>query len=300
MEIRRVIPYTAGLLFLAFALGSLSRSQAGGSLLFQSYWLLYLVYVGPLIVLGLMAALLFYIIRHWRDLSEGIGSRRATGRRKTRSWKSRIIFVGMWAIAFAVLAFRRQGTAVNKTLDDFREQIVGRNASLPDPLQIGGDLAPVSNFIQLEWFTGLFVVLLLVCGFVLVQSFRVSLRETANMGTLFPGSRIVGLQAVEHAMKLVDNTALDPRSRIIACYEQLISSVPRLGASISPDLTARQLEDSIRSTFALNGTAIHDLTGVFEEARYSVHDLTENDASNALTYLKSISAELHDQIETEL
>src|SRR5216684_8005706 len=61
LKVPRILPYLIGLIVLAFALGSLPRGTAGGSLLFRSYWLLYLVYLGPVVVLGAMAAAIIII-----------------------------------------------------------------------------------------------------------------------------------------------------------------------------------------------------------------------------------------------
>ena len=303
MEIRRVLPYIIGLVFLAFALGSLPRSQAGGSLLFQSYWLLYLIYLAPIAILGIMAALVVLITLNWRELSQGIGhglARRRRTKSKPRSRTELIVYIIFWALALAILVNRQANGGGGKGADSIQRDIVGASTGVPNTIRIGSGIDVFSNFIQTGWFNIVFLALIVVCGFVLIQSVRVSFKESSTLQTLYPGHQAEGLQALEDAMKIVHDRALDPRSRIITCYEQLISAASRLGAPISSDQTARELEQKIRSMFTIKGDALHVLTGLFEIARYSMHEITENDASNAMQYLLSIYDELNAQIDNQL
>ncbi|TMI54594.1 hypothetical protein E6H15_05740 [Candidatus Bathyarchaeota archaeon] len=107
---RRLLPYIVGLLVLAFALGSLPRSQPGGSLLFRSYWLLYLIYLGPVAVLGIMIALVVIVALNWRDFSSAVGFQMARQRklRKRGSRWSILISGVFWALAIGVLMFKKR------------------------------------------------------------------------------------------------------------------------------------------------------------------------------------------------
>jgi hypothetical protein len=112
------------------------------------------------------------------------------------------------------------------------------------------------------------------------------------------GNQEEGLQAVREAIMLVEDPSSDPRTRIIACYQHLLATVSRLGANVSSDLTARELDGAVRSTFALKGPATTDLTQLFEEARYSLHEIRDNDADRAHEYLESVAEELKIQLPT--
>ena len=107
------------------------------------------------------------------------------------------------------------------------------------------------------------------------------------------------MQAVHEAIKLVEDPVSDPRSRIIACYQHLIATVSRLGAPMSSDMTARELDKAVRSTFGLKGPATTELTQIFEEARYSLHEMGDSDADRAHEYLESVAEELKIQLRTE-
>ncbi len=303
MKVPRILPYVVGLIVLAFALGSLTHGTPGGSLLFRSYWLLYLVYLAPLVILGAMVAVIILIGLNYRDLGAAIGYGIAR-RRKVRKRGSRYsTFVAMffWALAIGVL-IQTKGSifnpihAANSTIV---KNIVGDNTTPPNLFQVGGILPALSSLVQNEWFSFAFLGLLVVAGVILVESFRVSLKETRDFRIQeLQTNQEQGLQAVHEAIKLVEDPASDPRSRIIACYQHLVSTVSGLGAPVSPNLTARELDRAVRSTFALKGPATTDLTQLFEEARYSLHEITDSDADKAHGYLDSVAEELNIQLQT--
>ncbi len=304
MKVPRILPYMVGLIVLAFALGSLPRGTPGGSLLFRSYWLLYLVYLGPLVILGAMVALIVLIGLNYRDLGGAIGYGLAR-RRKMRKRGSRYsTFVAMffWALAIGVL-IQTKGSifnpiqAANSTI---AKNIVGENTTPPNLFQAGGILPALSSLVQNEWFSFAFLGLLVVGGVILVEGLRVSLKETRDLRIQeVQAKQEQGLQAVHEAIKLVEDPALDPRNRIIACYQYLVAAVSRLGVPVSSDLTARELNRAMRSTFALKGQATTELTQLFEEARYSLHQISDSDADRAHKYLESVADELEIQLSTE-
>ena len=301
MKAPRILPYLVGLIVLAFALGSLTHGTPGGSLLFRAYWLLYLVYLGPVVILSILVALIVLIGLNYRDLAAGIGFGMAQ-RRKMRKRGSRYsTFVAMffWALAIGVL-LETKGSIFNPTqaTNSTLTKILGENATAPSPLQTGGFLPALSNLVQNSWFSLAFLGLLVVGGVVVIQSVRVALKETHDVTIQeLQGNQEQGLQAVHEAIKLVEDPASDARSRIIACYQHLIATVSRLGAPVSSDLTARELDRAVRSTFALKGPATTDLTQLFEEARYSLHEIGDSDVDKAHEYLDNVAEELKIQLE---
>jgi hypothetical protein len=300
----RILPYVVGLIVLAFALGSLPRGTPGGSLLFRSYWLLYLVYLGPFVILGAMIVLIVLIGLNYRDIGAAFGYGMARRRRVRKRGSRYSTFVAMffWALAIGVL-IQTKGSifnpihAANSTL---AKNIVGENTTPPDLFKTGGLLPVLSSLVQNAWFSFAFLGLLIVGGVILIEGLRVSLKETHDLTIQeLQAKQEQGLQAVHEAIKLVDDLASDPRSRIIECYQYLVATVSRLGAPVSSDLTARELDRAIRATFAINGPATTDLTQLFELARYSLHEITDNDADNAHKYLESVAEELEIHLKTE-
>ena len=301
MKAPRILPYLVGLIVLAFALGSLTHGTPGGSLLFRAYWLLYLVYLGPVVILSILVALIVLIGLNYRDLAAGIGFGIAQQRkmRKRGSRYSTFVAMFIWALAIGVL-LETKGSIFNPTqaTNSTLTKILGENATAPSPLQTSGFLPALSNLVQNSWFSLAFLGLLVVGGVVVIQSVRVALKETHDVTIQeLQGNQEQGLQAVHEAIKLVEDPASDARSRIIACYQHLIATVSRLGAPVSSDLTARELDRAVRSTFALKGPATTDLTQLFEEARYSLHEIGDSDVDKAHEYLDNVAEELKTQLE---
>jgi Domain of unknown function (DUF4129) len=300
LGIRRFLPYLAGLLILAFALGSLPRSTPGGSIFFNSYWLLYIIYLAPFAVLGTMVGLIILIALNWRELGTRIGlglvGRRTVGRKK-RNRSYILVQAAFWAIAIAILVQRQVSASGSSLSGAVTGQIQNDPTGRSNPFLGGGVLPAVSNLVQSIWFAAAFLALLVVGGLVLVQSARVAARGSQSMYPELEEKQLEGLKTVYQAMKLVDDTASDPRSRIISCYQHMLGTVSRIGVPVSSDQTARELEKAIRSTFLLKGPATSDLTRLFEEARYSLHEIVDDDAMKAHQDLESIAAELKVQMK---
>lgn len=304
MKVPRILPYIVGLVVLAFALGSLPRGMPEGSLLFRSYWLLYFVYLGPVVILGAMVAVIILIGLNYRDIGAAIGFKMAQKRRTRKRASRYTIFIQMffWALALGVL-IEYKGSILNPTNgvnSTIVSNIVGQDATVPGLSQIGGTLPVLSGLVQNTWFSLAFLGLLIVGGVILVEGYRVSLKEIHDLRIQdLQSNREQGLLAVQEAIRLVHEVASDPRDRIIACYRYLIATVSGLGAPVTSDLTARELEAAVQSTFALKGASITDLTQLFEEARYSLHEITEGDVDKARGDLESVAEELKTHLQTE-
>ena len=301
MESRRLLPYIVGLLGLALALGSLSRGAPGGSLLFQSTWLLYLLYLGPVLVLGVLVATIIIIGMNWRDIGTGIGQGIAQKKRirKRRSRYTLMVSLFVWLTALEILT-RIPGSIFNPVTNSTISKIVGESTAPPNPFITSGVVPAVSSLIHSSWFYIAFLGLLVVSGLVLVQTIRVAITEgNESESEELALRRAEGLETVNRALDMLDDDIGNPRSRIIRCYQSMITTVGRIGAPVTSDMTARELEVAIRSTFYLDGPAVHDLTQLFEEARYSLHEITDADAAEARSCLGSISEELQVKIDVK-
>lgn len=266
--------------------------------------MLYLVYLGPVVVLAAMVAVVIMIGLNYRDIGAAIGFGMAQRRsaRKPRSRYTLFIQLFFWAVAIGVLieykgSIFNQTNGVNSTIVS---NVVGQDTNTPSLSSIGGILPVLSSLVQSTWFSLAFLGLLVVGGVILVEGYRVSLKETRNLRIQdLQSNREQGLLAVQEAIKFVQDLSSDPRDRIIACYRYLLATVSRLGAPVTSDQTARELEAAVRSTFALKGASISDLTQLFEEARYSLHEITEGDVEKARGDLESVAEELKTCLQTE-
>ena len=273
----------------------------------NSYWLLYIVYSIPLIALGAMVAMVIFLAYNWKFLSDALGFGFAAKRRskKKSSTVQMVVWMGFWFLAIGVLFWKCGGIFCNagnstQTLTQSVTNQVTPSGPLPNiPLLVGANLG-LGSIIGSEWFAVAFLGLLVVSSVILVRSVMVSMGETRNANLEVARVREEGGVAVREALRVLeDEEAADPRTRIMACYLRMIRAAADLGAPIGSDQTARELEAGIRGMFMLKGTSIKELTQLFEEARYSLHSITEEDADEAHRCLVEIGQELETAISVQ-
>jgi hypothetical protein len=292
----RIISFVVALLLLAWAVASLARSVPGGGLLVDSYWLLYAIDLIPLIGLGIMVLLIILIVFYFKDFSAGLGFGIARKRkqRKKHSALRFLIVVYSWAFAVMFLVLRCNGIVCNRTSGSLtkglQQNILAGNSPSPALTSFQGTVAGFTGFVRLSWFMPAFLGLIIVSSLVVARSMMVGLQESRRevMEQLM-AMRKRGLDAVQDAINIVSNTEVsDPRARIIICYQCLVTAAADLGAPLTPDETARELERKLSRIFLLTGSAIRELTDLFEEARYSLHAITEDNSEDARQFLLEI------------
>jgi hypothetical protein len=297
LSVRRFLPFVAAILLLSLALASLSRSQPSGNILVGSYWIIYLLDTLPILGLGALVLLTIIVAFFLRDLSNALGTGFARKLRKGKNIKhSRLrtlIVIASWVIAVLVLFFRCggipcQGTGTN--LGGVDKIVSGGSPNIP----LQGSIENLTNFVPWAWLYPVFLALLVVCSIAVGRSVIVGLRESRLRAELeIQSARKDTLEAVQDAIRIVANPDTpDPRMRIINCYQRLLITGSRLGADLTPHQTARELENTMRRTFYLEGPGISGLTALFEEARYSIHPIIDKDASTAREYLTNIMEEI--------
>jgi len=84
----------------------------------------------------------------------------------------------------------------------------------------------------------------------------------------------------------------DFRTAVLECYRTMCSILAIRGVSRQDVLTPREIEFQALSELGLSRTSIEDLTSLFEEARYSDHQIGRNDRDRAVECLTAIRNEL--------
>jgi Domain of unknown function (DUF4129) len=264
----------------------------------NSYWLLYVLYLTPLIALGAMVVIIVLLAYNWRLFSDALGFGMAK-KRKQRKKQSKtvqiIVWMAAWLVAVEVLLQRCGGISCKPS----------QNANLASPIEhlVAGGPGPVlpyseavsqlGSIVQTSWFSMAFLGLLAVGSVILIRAVKVSWEESREKIILIQRPREEGITAVEDAIHILESKeATDPRTRIINCYQRMVKSAQHLGAPVTSDRTARELETAIRKMLMLRGPALSELTELFEEARYSLHRITQKDGEKAHQYLLSIAEEM--------
>ena len=242
-----------------------------------------------------MILLIVLLIYHTGALSEALGHGIA-GKRKMRKKRAGILqyllAVTMWAIAGLMLAGRAGGTTqlIAKTTLDTSERSV--QATAPSAVK---NVVAVASLLQTSWFYAAFYGLLVVCTVIVARSIIFSWRETkSDLRIQREAARTEAVASVEDGFRILRiQDGSDPRLRIINCYQRMVLAAQRQGANITSDQTARELEAAIHDLLGIQGTSMRSLTNLFEEARYSLHPITENDAEHAQQYLLGIAEEMN-------
>lgn len=300
MKPTRLIPYLAALVLLAWILGSLARSGTnGGSLLSNSTWLVYAIDLMPLAALGLIVAVGIYLAMNWRLMSDtlgfGMANRRKVLRRKNRTAQL-IVWISAWVLALGVLMLKcgglicRSTSSVSNTSSTVQNAISSGGSTLQLPLL--GPLLAISSLIDTNLFIYTFFALVAVSSVIMVRAFAVSMKQGDFSERETLARTQEGQEAVQDAIRMLDDETQDPRTKILACYQRMIRAAQDLGAPVGPDRTARELESGIRNMFLLKGDGIATLTALFEEARYSLHEVNEKDSEQARDCLVQIQEEL--------
>ncbi len=91
----------------------------------------------------------------------------------------------------------------------------------------------------------------------------------------------------------------DTRATVIRCYTDMCKVMAKHGVLEEEHLTPREFEELARDNLPVPDDMIHELVMVFEEARYSDHQLTPEDSNRALTALEEVKAKLLEAMPRE-
>lgn len=79
---------------------------------------------------------------------------------------------------------------------------------------------------------------------------------------------------------------------ILQCYKLMCKVLSSAGIDVEPTETAREFAEGISTRLELGKDAVRGLTFLFEEARYSDHEISEEKRIMALNHLKSLEQNL--------
>lgn len=79
---------------------------------------------------------------------------------------------------------------------------------------------------------------------------------------------------------------------ILECYVKMCKILARAGMELNPAETAREFAENISTKLQVGEKAVSGLTFLFEEARYSNHEISEEKRTMALHYLTSLQQAL--------
>jgi len=96
--------------------------------------------------------------------------------------------------------------------------------------------------------------------------------------------------------QLADLGSGTPRNAVVACWLTLEEAVAGTGFYRDPALTSAEFTQQVLAAYALDDHAIQRLCDLYREARFSVHQMTEEHRDAAAGAVGTLKAELADRV----
>jgi hypothetical protein len=128
-----------------------------------------------------------------------------------------------------------------------------------------------------------------VLAFIMFQAVRETTSEYEEMIQDSPEEevRVSALTAVQEAIRRIEAEE-DFRMAVITCYRRLCEILEEHGFPIGEYQTAREYESTVSGVLDVPTESLSTLTGLFEEARYSSHEIGKEERNCALNSLSEI------------
>jgi len=207
-----------------------------------------------------------------RDI-EGVGAALSSAGRTTAVL---MLLVGLFALVALPLASRSESTGPAPTVD--RGAAAGR---------ADDQGTPPADSVELGW-----LLLPLGVSLALLLPVAVVVRRRSFARARSEGIEPEPLGEVVRAGISELESVRDPREAVLRAYARMEEALAELEIVRAPDETASELLSRTARRLSASGEDAGWLTGRFEEARFSTHEITERDRQRALGSLRSIEQDL--------
>ncbi|MBI4394299.1 MAG: DUF4129 domain-containing protein [Euryarchaeota archaeon] len=75
---------------------------------------------------------------------------------------------------------------------------------------------------------------------------------------------------------------------ILAAYRALVEYLRKYGYAVTPDLTAQEFSVAVKAAFPVDETRLDEFIGLFEEARYSAHEIGPAERQRAISAFRAV------------
>jgi hypothetical protein len=246
--------------------------------------------LAPILILTLMTWYLLILIVHRSEIMTALAAifklRRKTKPDETNVWLTIAVYatlivlgiVALWTGLPQRILGRLQGMAIL-----FGTENSSRPSSQSNPI---AGILPVTPFL----YYGLVVsAAILALSFVILLgglSLALKTREV-NPNDSELEMKMNAAEVVRQAITGL-RTAKAYHETILQCYKLMCKVLSGAGIDVEPAETAREFAESISTRLELGKDAVRGLTFLFEEARYSDHEISEEKRIMALNHLKSL------------
>lgn len=137
----------------------------------------------------------------------------------------------------------------------------------------------------------LFVPLIITIAVVVGIGIYVLVRRDSEEEYSRIGDRSGLATAVERQIGEIEQ-GKDPRKAVIEVYREMRTRLVNAGARDRTTFTAREFGNGAVASLSLSPGTVNQLTYLYEEAKFSLHPITEAERQSALALLKNVLSEL--------
>ncbi len=250
--------------------------------------------LAPILILALMTWYLLILIVHRGEIMTALAAilklRRKTKPDETNLWLTIAVYttlivlgiIALWTGLSQRILSRLQGMAI----------IFGTE----NPSRPSSQLNPIAGN---PWVTPFIYYGFFVSAAILTLSFVILLGGLSlALKTREVNPDDSELEMKMNAAEVVRQTITSLRAAkayhetILQCYKLMCKVLSSAGIEVEPAETAREFAESISTRLELGKDAVRGLTFLFEEARYSDHEISEEKRIMALNHLKSLEQTL--------
>ncbi|MDW8022225.1 MAG: DUF4129 domain-containing protein [Nitrososphaerota archaeon] len=200
-----------------------------------------------------------------------------------------VMFVTMWFFAGGGI-----GGLSFTISEDGQSPIVDGEVPSPTPLSVPQEPPQIPTLFLVP--SILFIVVVFVCGVLFIQALRETREENMNVPPPLEDKLLQeeALTVVGEAISEIKTRedGLDFRAAIIRCYERLCELLAQYNCQIQKHETVQEFRINASKLLNIPDEPLSMLTNLFEEARYSRHEVGEAKRNEALKCLEEIKSHL--------
>lgn len=284
MSGRKVVALSTLMAIILILTGSIVRGAAKPPLLGG---------LAPLLILTLMTWYLIILISNRKEIIAGVAAILKLHRKAEFARPGFLSTIVIYAVLFSlgiIILWTGVPQRILSRVQGIITTLGAGNLSSPPPLSPLAGVLPSATVIYLGV---LVMAAIFVTSFILLIS---GLRIALNTKEMRANDTSEEIE--EEAAQVVQQTITALKGEkeyheiILQCYMKMCTILARAGMELGPTETAREFAESISSKLQVGERAISGLTFLFEEARYSDHEISPEKRTMALHYLTSLQQAL--------
>jgi hypothetical protein len=250
--------------------------------------------LAPLLILSLLIWYLIILIVNRKEIIAGIATtfnlRRKPEFARTNFWSTIVVYVVLFSLGITIFWFGVPQRILRGMQGIFPTSGTVSNSTQPNPLT--GFFPTVAVvYIGVLVTASIFIMSFLL----LIGGIRLALNTKEIRAD--DSSRSMEEEAAEVVQQTITGLKTEREYHeyheiILQCYVKMCSILARAGMELSPAETAREFAENISTKLHVGEKAVSGLTFLFEEARYSKHEISEEKRIMALNYLTSLQQAL--------